>query len=59
MTEPTKLHGRHKRHIEELQKQIARCLDRELDLLAQERSERARHLGIEHKPAPRGGEISA
>ncbi len=41
MTEPTKLHGHSKRHIEDLKKQIAHCLDRELNLLAEERSERA------------------
>ena len=44
--EPTKLHGRQKRHIEELKKQIAHCLDKELDLLAEERSERAKRLGL-------------
>jgi hypothetical protein len=59
MTEPTKLHGRHTRHIEDLKKQIAHCLDRELDLLAEERSERARRLGIDHKPAARKREVSA
>ena len=44
--EPTKLHGRQRRHIEELKKQIAHCLDKELDLLAEERSERAERLGL-------------
>jgi hypothetical protein len=44
--EPTKLHGRQKRHIEDLKKQIAQCLDKELDLLAAERSERAERLGL-------------
>jgi hypothetical protein len=44
--EPTKLHGRQKRHIEDLKKQIAHCLDKELDLLAEERSERAERLGM-------------
>jgi hypothetical protein len=39
--EPTKLHGRQGRHLEDLKKQIAHCLDKELDLLAAERSERA------------------
>jgi hypothetical protein len=49
--EPTKLHGRSKRHIDELKKQIALCLDKELSLLAEERSERARRLGIDDKIA--------
>ena len=49
MTEPTNLPGRHKRHIEDLKKQIAHCLEKELSLLAEERSERARRLGIDHK----------
>jgi hypothetical protein len=44
--EPTKLHGRRGRHIEDLKKQIAHCLDKELDLLAAERSERAERLGL-------------
>jgi hypothetical protein len=46
MMEPTKLHGRHRRHFDELKKQIAHCLDRELNLLAEERSERAERLGL-------------
>ncbi len=49
MTEPTKLHGRSKRHIEELKKQIAHCLEKELSLLAEERTERAQRLGIDRK----------
>ena len=44
--EPTKLHGRQKRHIEELKEQIAHCLDKELTMLAEERIERAERLGI-------------
>ena len=44
--EPTKLLGRQRRHIEDLKKQIAHCLDKELDLLAAERSERAERLGL-------------
>jgi hypothetical protein len=44
--EPTKLHGRQRRHIDDLKKQIAHCLDKELDLLAEERSERAERLGL-------------
>jgi hypothetical protein len=47
MTEPTKLHGRRSPHIEELRKQIAHSLDRELDLLTEERRERGRRLGID------------
>jgi len=49
MTEPTRLHGRSKRHIEELKKQIAHCLEKELSLLAEERTERAQRLGIDRK----------
>jgi hypothetical protein len=44
--EPTKLHGRQRRHIDDLKEQIAQCLDKELDLLAEERSERAERLGL-------------
>ena len=44
--EPTKLHGRQRRHIEELKKQIAHCLDKELTMLAEERNERAERLGL-------------
>ena len=44
--EPTKLHGRQRRHIDELKKQIAHSLDKELSLLAEERSERAERLGL-------------
>jgi hypothetical protein len=44
--EPTKLHGRQRRHIEDLKKQIAHCLDKELNLMAEERSERAERLGL-------------
>jgi hypothetical protein len=47
--EPTKLHGRRKRHIDELKEQIAHCLDKELSLIAEERNERARRLGIDDK----------
>jgi hypothetical protein len=53
--EPTKLHGHQKRHIEDLKKQIAHCLDKELTMLAEERSERAERLGLRHliKQPPR------
>jgi hypothetical protein len=44
--EPTKLHGRQRRHIDDLKQQIAHCLDKELNLLAEERSERAERLGL-------------
>lgn len=44
--EPTKLHGRQRRHIDDLKEQIARSLDKELNLLAEERSERAEQLGL-------------
>lgn len=44
--EPTKLQSRHRRHVEDLKVQIARSLEKELNLLAEERSERARRLGL-------------
>lgn len=44
--EPTKLHGRQRRHIDDLKEQIAHSLDKELNLLAEERSERAEQLGL-------------
>ena len=44
--EPTKLHGRQRRHIDDVKEQIAHCLDKELNLLAEERSERAEQLGL-------------
>jgi hypothetical protein len=47
--EPTKLHRRRKRHIDESKEQIAHCLDKELSLIAEERNERARRLGIDDK----------
>jgi len=59
MTEPTKFQARPKRDIEDLKRQIAHCLDRELDLLAEERSERAQRLGIDHRNARSKREISA
>ena len=45
--ESTKLHGRDQPRLEDLKKQIAQCLDRELNLLVEERRERARDLGLE------------
>jgi len=44
--EPTKLHGRQRRHIEDLKTQIAQCLDKELTMLTEERRERAERLGL-------------
>jgi hypothetical protein len=44
--EPSKLHGRQKRHIDELKERIAHCLDKELTMLAEERIERAERLGL-------------
>jgi hypothetical protein len=48
MTQSPKSQTRHGRHIEDLKKQIAECLERELGLLAEERSERARRLRLVH-----------
>lgn len=45
-SEPAKLHGHHRRHLEDLKKQIAYCLEKELDLLAEERRDRAERLGL-------------
>ena len=49
-TEPNKPQARQRRSIEDLKKQIAECLDRELSLLAEERNERARRLGLPYWP---------
>ena len=46
-TDPAKLYGHHKRHLEDLETQIARCLDREMNLKLEERRDRARQLGID------------
>ena len=43
---PTQLHPR---HLEALKIQIARCLEKEVNLQAEERRERARQLGINWK----------
>ena len=51
--EPTKLRTRHQRHVENLKTQIARCLERELSMLAEERNERAERLGLPQKIALR------
>jgi hypothetical protein len=45
--DPAKLYGHHKRHLEDLKTQIARCLDQELSLKLEERRDRARQLGID------------
>ena len=47
IVEPTRLDARRSRPLEELKSQIARCLDQEMDLKAEERRERARQLGID------------
>ncbi len=57
--EPTKLHGRQKRHFDELKKEIAHCLDKELNMLAEERSERARRLGLSERLEQRRQQPSA
>ena len=46
---PTQLHTRQDRHPEALKTQIARCLEKEVNLQAEERRERARQLGIDWK----------
>jgi hypothetical protein len=46
-TETAKLYGHHKRHLEDLKTQIARCLDKEMSLKLEERRDRARQLGID------------
>jgi hypothetical protein len=52
MIEPTLLYTRQQdRHLEALKVQIARCLEKELNLKADERRERAQRLGIEWKIA--------
>jgi len=42
VVEATQLEVRRSRHLEELKTQIARCLDQEMDLKAEERRDRAR-----------------
>ena len=54
--EPTQLHARKIRHPEALKSQIARCLEEEVNLLAEERQERARQLGINWKIAEQPAE---
>jgi len=57
MAEPTQLQ-RHldDAHLEALTTQIARCLEKELNLKAEERRERAQRLGIEWKIAEQPAE---
>jgi hypothetical protein len=45
--DPAKLYGHHKRHLEDVKTQIARCLDQEVSLKLEERRDRARQLGID------------
>jgi hypothetical protein len=45
--DPAKLYGHHKRHLEDVKTQIARCLDQEVSLKLEERKDRARQLGID------------
>jgi hypothetical protein len=45
--DPQKLYRHHKRHLENLKTQIARCLDKEMSLKLEERRDRARQLGID------------
>jgi hypothetical protein len=45
--EPTQLHRRRNRHLDALKAQIARCLEKELSLKAEERQERAQQFGID------------
>ena len=47
--EPTQLNARKIRHLEALKSQIAQCLEKEVNLKAEERQERARQLGIDWK----------
>ena len=54
--EPTQLHARKIRHPEALKSQIARCLEEEVNLKAEERQERARQLGIDWKIAEQHAE---
>ena len=52
MIEPTRLQRRQDdAHLKALKTQVARCLEKDLNLKAEERRERARQLGIEWKIA--------
>ena len=53
--EPTQLHACKIRHLEALS-QIARSLEEEVNLKAEERQERARQLGIDWKIAEQPAE---
>ena len=54
--EPTQLHARKIRNLEALKSEIARCLEEEVSLKAEERQERARQLGIDWKMAEQPAE---
>ena len=54
--EPTQLQTRKDRHLDALKIQIARCLEKEVNLQAEERRERARQLGIDWKIAKQRAE---
>jgi hypothetical protein len=56
LIEPTQLRPRQDRHLEALKTQIARCLEKEVSLQAEERRERARQLGINWEIAERPAE---
>jgi len=45
--EPTQLRRRKDRHLDALKHEIARCLEKELSLRAEERQERSQRLGID------------
>jgi hypothetical protein len=49
-TEQSKPQARQRSSIEDLKRQIAECLEKELGLLTEERNERARRLGLPHWP---------
>jgi hypothetical protein len=51
--DPAKLNGHHKRYLEDLKTQIARCLDKEMSLKREERRARAHQLGIDWMIAQR------
>ena len=56
LIEPIQLRPRQDRHLEALKTQIARCLEKEVSLQAEERRERARQLGIDWEIAERPAE---
>lgn len=54
--EHTQLYQPPYRHLEALKAEIARCLEKEMTLLAEDRRERAQQLGIDWKIAEQNGE---